>query len=508
MGIAPYTRKGRAQGAPRRPSLYDHQGRPIYSSTEPAYRGAGYNRRVSNWYATSSSINTILEGHLSTLRPRCRDMARKAPWAVSGIQGFVTSCVGTGVQPLPQIEDRNLRKTVMDAWRFWNDYEADADGLDSFYGLQALAVMEQREVGECFIRLRDRRPEDGLSVPLQLQVLESEQCDETYSTQLDPTRIIRLGVEFDPIGRRNAYWMWKNHPGDALFGANGSERVAVPAANVLHFFETIRAGQVRGAPPLAPILALLKDFLDTDDGMRARIHVASLFAGFLRKPSEESNPLGAGSEGVDDDDIPLSKLEAGMFQELLPGEDVSFSDPPDVGDNFSEWYSSQLRQLAMGGFNVTYEMLTGDLTKVNYSSIRAGMIWFRRAIMKFQRLVLIKKLCQPIWDRWFIAAQLSGAIPRFADPPSVMWIPTPGWGYVDPTKEAASQRDRIRSGMTTRSRTVLEDGMDPDQLDEERAREIAREEQLGLIYDTQPEKIDGSGRKQMAPTAPGAAAKE
>jgi capsid protein len=37
----------------------------------------------------------------------------------------------------------------------------------------------------------------------------------------------------------------------------------------------------------------------------------------------------------------------------------------------------QLRAIAMG-MGITYEQLTGDLTNVNYSSIRAGLIEFRR----------------------------------------------------------------------------------------------------------------------------------
>jgi hypothetical protein len=66
--------------------------------------------------------------------------------------------------------------------------EADADGLTDFYGLQAMAARAMFEAGECFIRFRSRRPEDGLqearrgaspdrepmSVPLQLQMLSSE----------------------------------------------------------------------------------------------------------------------------------------------------------------------------------------------------------------------------------------------------------------------------------------------------------------------------------------------
>ena len=56
-----------------------------------------------------------------------------------------------------------------------NDYldlalASDADGLLDFYGQQAQAGRTGREGGECFGRLRDRRVEDGLTVPLQVQV--------------------------------------------------------------------------------------------------------------------------------------------------------------------------------------------------------------------------------------------------------------------------------------------------------------------------------------------------
>ncbi len=47
------------------------------------------------------------------------------------------------------------------------------------------------EGGECFVRLRNRKPEDGLCVPLQLQVLESEHLDNKSNKTLANGNVIR-----------------------------------------------------------------------------------------------------------------------------------------------------------------------------------------------------------------------------------------------------------------------------------------------------------------------------
>ena len=63
----------------------------------------------------------------------------------------------------------------MQTWLDWTDL-ADADGLADFYGLQTIVARAIFEAGECFIRFRNRRPEDGMAVPMQVQLLESEMC--------------------------------------------------------------------------------------------------------------------------------------------------------------------------------------------------------------------------------------------------------------------------------------------------------------------------------------------
>jgi capsid protein len=68
--------------------------------------------------------------------------------------------------------------------------------------------------GECFVRLRTRKPEDRFSVPLQLQVLESEHLDNKTNQTLQNGNIIRNYIEFNRLGQREAYYLFREHSVD------------------------------------------------------------------------------------------------------------------------------------------------------------------------------------------------------------------------------------------------------------------------------------------------------
>lgn len=81
--------------------------------------------------------------------------------------------VGAGIKPSSLIADAALKARVQKLWLDWTD-EADADWFTHFYGLQRRAAREVFIAGEVFFRLRPRRAQDGLIVPLQLQMLPAE----------------------------------------------------------------------------------------------------------------------------------------------------------------------------------------------------------------------------------------------------------------------------------------------------------------------------------------------
>ncbi len=92
----------------------------------------------------------------------------------------------------------------------------DADGDLDFNGIVALTVREMFESGDGLVRRRRRRLEDGLPVPLQLQVVESDLLDGTKEGVLSGGGKAIQGIEFDAIGRKRAYWMFGSHPGNSF----------------------------------------------------------------------------------------------------------------------------------------------------------------------------------------------------------------------------------------------------------------------------------------------------
>lgn len=166
--------------------------------------------------------------------------------------------VGAGIKPSSLIADAGLKAAVQKLWLDWTD-EADADGFTDFYGLQRRAAREVFIAGEVFFRFRLRRSEDGLVVPLQLQMLPSEMLPLTRNEVLPGGTVIRQGIEFDRIGRRVAYHFLRRHPGDMTDPGLVGETVRIPAAEIIHVIDPVDAGQLRGVSKFAS--AIVKLFL-------------------------------------------------------------------------------------------------------------------------------------------------------------------------------------------------------------------------------------------------------
>jgi lambda family phage portal protein len=287
------------------------------------------------------------------LRTKSRDLVRRNPWANNAIEVFVANAIGTGIKPQSLAQDEGFRSTVQTLFRDWVE-EADATGQTDFYGLQALACRAMVEAGECLIRLRPRLPQDGLSVPLQLQLLESEHLPLHLNLDLPNGNLIRAGIEFDRLGRRVAYHLYRSHPEDGGFAtqtAGDTTPVRVAATEIIHLYRALRPGQIRGEPWLSRALVKLNELDQYDDAELVRKKTAAMFAGFITRQSPEDNLVGEGLANAQG--IALAGMEPGTLQILEPGEDVKFSDPADVGGNYAEFLKTQFRAIA-AAMGITY----------------------------------------------------------------------------------------------------------------------------------------------------------
>lgn len=411
-----------------------------------AYEGGKIGRRTDGWITANSSANVEITSSLEKLRQRSRDLCRNNPHAAKAINSLVANYIGTGIIGKPSLGE--------DVWQKWIK-ECDADGQHDFYGLQALVLRTMLESGECLVRFRYRLPADGMDVPLQLQVLEPDYLDTFKTENLANGGYIINGVEFNAIGKRVAYWLFPQHPGELgqLYKVCISQRIS--ADEVLHIYEKTRPGQVRGVPRLTPVLMTFRDLDDYEEAELLRKGIEACFAVFVTGSESGEASLGpelpAGKSGSR-----IEEINAGMIHYTENGQSVTFGQPSAVpGHNdFIRGYQHKLA----AGSRCTYEQMTGDLSKVNYSSIRAGIVEFRRDAEQFQWLTFIPMLCEPVADAFERTGKLAGKIKRTA----VTWEwATPKWDWVDPVKDVTGELLEIASGLKPWQEAVRRRGADP-----------------------------------------------
>ncbi len=469
-----------------------------------AYSGAGQGPRLSRWNPSGGGPNGLLSSSVGTLRARSREAVRDVGYAEAGVETLVSNIIGTGIKPQFTTPDAQFNRELAEAFLEWTD-ESDAEGRLDFYGQQALAVRSMIEGGDMFARMRTRRAEDGLSVPLQIQLLEAEYVPEDKNTGGTGNNVVRCGVEFDSIGRPFAYHMHKTHPNDGPYFAvmGPAQTIPVPASEVAHLASLRRPGQVRGEPWLTRALVKLHDLDKYDDAQLVRQQIAALFTGFVTDDGDD-----AGDEGdlfggeVGDDFVELASLEPGTMQVLPRGKNVNWSAPPSPGDSYADFVRQQLRSVAVS-LGTLYEQLTGDYSTINDRTFRAALNEFRRRCAMWQHHLVVYQFCRPILRRWAELAILSGRVTlpsgvTLGQVARAKWVPE-GWAYIHPVQDVQAKRMEVRSGFRSRAEIVSGDGYDVEQVDAEIASDNKRSDKLGLVFDTDARQVSGSGVTQARP---------
>lgn len=451
------------------------------------YEGAARGRRTDNWMTRRGDANAALRGALQILRARSRDLCRNNPWAVSGIGNIEEWTIGEGIE-LQAAGDSAIAAEANELWRTWSHASTcDAEGIDDLGGLQALVMRTVVESGSALIRRRRRTgtDADGLPLPLQIQVLEPDHLDLDRITG-DNGRRVTHGVEIDGIGRRVAYWLYPDHPGSDHPTAKRTESRRVPASEIAHVYLRKRAGQVQDAPWLTPVILRTRTLDEFEDAELLRMVIASSWSAFI---SQERDP-----DGPEEDLLPIEDLQAGAVEYLRPGESVTFPTLPDVKGR-EGYVGNQLLGMA-AGLRVPYIALTGDLTKVNYSSGRIGLNGFERRCGTWRKRMIVGQMLRPIWG-WFIEEALANvALPVGAQALATTFTPPPRM-ILDPAKESQADFAEVRNGTKTLSEVLRSRGKDPRKHLEELAADFELLDELGLTLDLDPRRVAVAGAATM-----------
>jgi lambda family phage portal protein len=465
------------------------------------HRSASRDRLRADWIpgGGSADADTLLE--LPEIRARCRDLVTNDGHAAAFVATMAANVIGTGITPQSRVDaaaiqaDEPTAARIQDqieaAWERWLPW-ADAAGRLHFADIQEQAFRQILTNGEVFI-LRQRITDDARRpYPLAVQMIEADRVDTPPDQRRNKN--IRAGVELGDRGQPVAYHVRRTHPGEGTLATSPEDKRfdrieafdAEGRPNILHLYQQTRPGQTRGLPVLDPVLPLFKDLQDYLEAEVVAARVAACFAVFVRRPAAYEAAL-ARSEPVAGQR--RETLEPGIIEYLEEGEDISTFAPQRPGAQFDAFITRILRIIGAPA-GLSYETLTKDFSKSNYSSARAALLEARRHFRGWQQW-LARRLCQPLWELLIEEAYLAGDLPDVdyyeapRDYAAVRWI-LPGWDWLDPQKEVNASQTSINSHLSTLADECAARGADWQANLEQAAREARYRRELGLPDPTAP----------------------
>ncbi len=410
----------------------------------------------------------------ATLRAKARSLVQNVPYIHAAVRAKVADVVGAGVDIRYTGKGAEVLNQLLARW----SAECDADGRCDLNGLVAQCYRAEQIDGEVLVRLRPRRIEDGLAVPLQLQVLEIDYLDSTRNSLGGSTpgtsgaasgNVIVEGIEYDALGRVAAYWLWDNHPGDVTLrrGLRTQSR-RVPAASIIHLFDPQRPGQGRGFSKLASVIARARDTQLLEDAELARKNLESrlgvIYSGDASQmagppiggsSADGSSPSAQGASRTGD----LGELPSGgIFQVPAGGNITTVAPHPAPGHVDGVKFQIHLIAAAIG---TTYEQVTGDMSEVNFTSGRMRRLSIKREIEQEQWLMLVPRLLNPIARAFASAAEDAGLV---RSPDAACEYAFPKWDYTNPQHEVAADAAEVASGMASLSDKIRARGEKPERV--------------------------------------------
>ncbi len=460
------------------------------------YRAAEQGRFRDHWMPSNAPPEFIDRGGRDIIRARARDLERNSSLAKAAVDAIVRNVIGTGIHPQAATGDEKLNDILEEKFKIWcKAKNCDITGQMDFFEQQAFLLRRRIYDGEILVlKVADKKSR----IPLKLQALEADLLDTSLTEAPGTKNYILSGVEVNEYYKPLAYWFKQSSPDGTII--YDSKRI--PAEQIIHLFHKTRVGQVRGIPEIVQVIDDIKDTDDYKDAELVAARIAACFALFITRQGAPT----PGRVTTDTEGKRIESIYPGMIETLLPGEDIKTANPARASAGVKDFIEIQQREVA-AGTGQSYEVVSRDMSKSNYSSARQNHLEDRKTWVPMQKF-MITHFCQPIWEEFVTYCVLTGEVQIkdfWSDPEkyfNVRWI-APGWTWIDPLKEVQANAKALDYGMTTLERICAEKGEDWRENLKQRAKEQEFARSLGLVLGEQPqqqlpEKIPKKSKPEQA----------
>lgn len=502
-----------------------------------AYKGAAqFGGQFKLWQAKLTSADREWLAERSTVVARCRDLARNDTAVASARRRRVSSAVGVGWRLSARVngealgftpeETDQLNRQIERAWlayAYGHTFEMDGQRQSTFGGLLRTVANCWFVDGEAFAAIEWRPGEMASSWGTRLNIIDSDRISNPNAMQ--DTDRMRAGIEHHAVtGAPVAYYIRSRHPDEVGMDPRPVDWRRIDRwtewgrPQFLHVYDRERPGQSRGVSQLVSAMADIRSLRRFTEATLENAILQALMLGAVESnggPGAVSESLSAdesaGFEAKREEIYGGRTVDLGGVQlAVLPhGDKLNINTQGREVASFEGFTRAMLRRVA-AALGTTYEELAMDYSTTNYSSARAAMLHAWAETQSLQTL-LRDQLVQPFYVAWLEEAIETGRIELPMGAPDywenldaytrTRWI-TPGKGYIDATKEIDAAAKRLGLALATAEDEAAEQGLDWQEIAEQRAREIRRYAELQIVG-----AIEGANAAAIAlatpPAAPG-----
>ena len=448
---------------------------------------------LEKWSSRPVPFVAFTDIHQAKLVGRARDVCFNNSYGKAGLRVLRQNIVGeNGIRMQSHVKmagsdelDMDINSAIEEAWsEFSEPMHIDTAGRKDLYWMQVIALNSLVTDGEFFFQ---KHKDESTKFGFQIQEIDAmrippfatnryrlEKQGETYKN----------GIIFNKMTGKPLYYALNRDNVNYYDMQPDRSTELIPAASMLHGYQQDAAGQARGVPLGQTSSETLYMIAKYSEAALQNARVGATKVGFFthgKDIPQETRPKkdDDGNIVVDDDgNIVLQNAMDGAKIDLTPG---SISSLPN-GVDFSEWSPQypnnefdafmkvMLRQASVG-FSIPYSDISGDLSDVNYSSMRQGALEIRANYRILQGL-LIQYFMKVVYMEWLVSVlmremlMVNGkrlTIDMIDDLHKPVWTPK-RWAWIDPRAEAIANQIAIKSGLKSPSQIIKEMGGDPEEV--------------------------------------------
>lgn len=409
-----------------------------------------------------------------TLRQRARYECLEANSFGNGIvQTLANDTISTGPRLQVQLSDRTAGREIERQFHRW----AKAVNLTRKLRTARLAKCVD---GEAFL-LRVNNPMVRNQVQLDVQTIEADQISTPGWIEGRPGAVD--GIIFDRYNNPTIYHVLKQHPGDSWV-INSFEKEDVFDQDMIHVFNRIRPGQVRGIPevtPALPLFAMLRRYT------LATILAAETAADFAAVIETTANTYDSTGQSVDTSVAPFDhvQIDRGMMTSLPYGWKMSQFRPEQPTTTYESFRNAILMEIARC-LGMPTNKARGDSSQYNYSSARLDHQLYYHQI-EIERNEWETACLDKIFSWWLDEALLiDGYLPAIETldeiPHQWTWPPAKS---ANPVDDANAAIQLINNGLLTEERYFAENNIDQEAHYRDLLQQFERRKALGMLSQEQ-----------------------